>query len=977
MRECKAIITVATGRHGTRQFPVQRVESYTTQQSLDNDADQFSIDIGDSRDQLGLCLDRDNEIRVQLFLDNEKHKLIPIFNGIADVAQRGTDLVLSTQGRDTPSSLAVDSDALPGRWKHVNPETWIKNRAKNLGITNSRIANMSFINSLYTDGSEKEWALWYRIARTKGFYMWTDHIGTLIIDKLGYSLSPSYKFGEPPRGKSASGWHGVTTVTQVSNKQGRIRRVLLYGEQGAKKSGKAMVAQGIDTTIGSWRKKTLSIATSTTAKNQSELKQAADEEVFESIVGAVELEVTVQDTGIIILQNRMCVVNLPILGLSNEPWFIVGVERSGGADGMTQTVRLRQKSFALSKRVPDAPTLQTGTGSADNKPAASIGAALAGMPGIKWADSFVRATNEFGVPAGWEFATFLGVLLAICDKETGGTFNNCREGDASTNWQDYDQWVNSGDRLSSTKTAQELELQYQKTFANAKGNSLNPFKGREAGVGPMQLTYITFKQWADQYGWNGVAKTGEYAGGRWNPDSNIRASARALVNFGKQNPPANPTDPNSIWIAVKRYNGSTTDEYVNAVKAKYDQVYASEAQAAIASVKTLPVGSAVSSFDIPGHGVLDLPANTPDEAKKAITFCLRRLGDAYKWGGTGPLYDCSSLVTAALASAADYLRTAVVEPVQGKTHGDTTYTLFDKGKKVTKDNLLPGDLVFFRGVPPEHVGMYLADGLFVHDPSTGDVVKVSSVNDDWYAQRWSGARRFVNWFNAGSHNTSGPQAPTGTGARRVMIQAGHDEGGHGDQPYGHTGESGAPGEVSFTISVRDRVLALLDADPHFAPIKGSAWSASAGPTASAGDDVDFTGDMFISIHYDADNAGGSRYFFGWPTGRGASVLAQSTKLRDKIITEYNAISGHPTRDTGSDNSVEALYGYYAWGHPSRTSPNDIDHTPNVPARLLIETGEGGSPGGSDRPWLTSHIPAIARAIYRGICSYYGYNPVGS
>jgi cell wall-associated NlpC family hydrolase len=50
---------------------------------------------------------------------------------------------------------------------------------------------------------------------------------------------------------------------------------------------------------------------------------------------------------------------------------------------------------------------------------------------------------------------------------------------------------------------------------------------------------------------------------------------------------------------------------------------------------------------------------------------------------------------------------------------------------VSREALEPGDLVFFNGLG--HVGIYIGGGQFVHAPHTGDVVKVSSLSDSWYA----------------------------------------------------------------------------------------------------------------------------------------------------------------------------------------------------------------------------------------------------
>lgn len=760
MRTCSAIITLTQGRGGTKQYPVQRVETYTTEQSVDNDADAFTLNIGDSDNKLRACLERDNEARLNLFLSDLKGKLHPIFTGIADQIQQTEDMTLSFHGRDTNSALAVDSDSMPGQFLKIMPKALIQKRAAALGITHTSIAPMSILQTITADGSESEWAFWYRIARMKGMYIWSDENGMLIIDKLGYALAPTYKFGVAPRGQNQAQWLQVENETFTSDKT-RQRKAIVYGESGAIKktaiakavTGTAMVAQGIDVTIRNWKRKPVSISTSTTAKTKKELKTEADDTIFESIVGAQEISLTVRDTGVLIRQNRMCQVNLPDQKISGI-YFIVGVTRQGGPDGLTQVVRLREKGFALSKRIPTAPTLTKDA--SINRPVASIAAAIASLGTVRWPDAFVRATQEFGVPAGWDVAVFLTALLTLCQKES--SFTNVREasskGISHVEWLPFDQWVNSPSIINKKESESNLETLYQQTFSNAAGNQFNPFyPDREAGVGPMQLTTLAYKQQADQFGWARKSAIGEYDGGRWNPESNIRAAAKAFVGKLQASPPADPTNPKTIIIGFERWNGSgpAAVAYGKSAYAIFTGLL-KQIQTSIASVAPVGANSTDGTFSVPsadGSHEINLPANTPDDARKAINFCRARLGQRYKWAGTGPLYDCASLVTAALASASAGLRAVLDEPSEGH-HGDTTYTLFAKGRflSVPKDNLLPGDLVFFEAKSPdkpEHVGMYLDDGLFIHDPHTGDFVKVSSLGEDWYRDKYAGARRIVLW----------------------------------------------------------------------------------------------------------------------------------------------------------------------------------------------------------------------------------------
>jgi cell wall-associated NlpC family hydrolase/prophage tail gpP-like protein len=773
IRKCQAIVVVQKGRGGSTQHRVQRVESYTTDESMDQDADSFTITIDDSSRELEAALDRDNEVRVNLFINDGRGDLVPIFTGLADSVEREKSYTLSITGRDLPSALATDTDALPQRWKHVQPAAFIEQQAHTLGIASTTIHKMSQINTLFTDGSETVWAFWYRIARMRKCWMWTNHLagGTLIVNQLGYSLWTPHLLGDPPKGQPRNNWQQVEEIIQISTKQGRKRRIIVYGAavKKGKTAARPLIQQGVDTTIPSWKKQPVSVMTSTVDKTNEELKTRADNEIFESIVGAVEWQLTVRDTGQLIQQNRMCRINMPhYMPVGN--YFIVGVTRQGDANGMLQTVRVREKGFALSKRVPDPPVLaKTKTSVSDDyKPAASISSQLqtSGVGRKEWADYFVRATREFG--GSWDFAVFLGALMAICEKETG--FRNIRQ-NTSVSALNGIEWFalepgppSPGTTLPPGQTIGPVKPtdpahgtsgeQYSKDFANEGHNADNPMSPNSAGVGPMQLTDQGIKDVADNMGWNGVKKVGELDGGRWNPESNIRAAAKLLFEKGQIAPPTNPLEADQIWINVQRYNGSgpAAEAYRIAVKKLYDSTYGPAALASVTLPKSIPPGTTDTHVNIPGHGQLVLPDDTPDVARKAIAFALSKLGDPYLWNGSGPYFDCSSFCGAALASASGDIKGEIDYPYPGH-HGWDTTDYFKPGRfnAVDKDALKPADLVFFvsdgTAAAPGHMGMYLDDGLFIHDPHTGDVVKVSGLNEDYYVQNYAGARRVVNWTN--------------------------------------------------------------------------------------------------------------------------------------------------------------------------------------------------------------------------------------
>lgn len=103
-----------------------------------------------------------------------------------------------------------------------------------------------------------------------------------------------------------------------------------------------------------------------------------------------------------------------------------------------------------------------------------------------------------------------------------------------------------------------------------------------------------------------------------------------------------------------------------------------------------------------------------------LTACANSfLGVPYLWGGTTPAgFDCSGLVQYC------YREVFNIELPR------TTYYQCEVGVEVPFEELLPGDLLFFAdGGDVHHVAMYLGDGYYVEALHTGDVVKITAMND--------------------------------------------------------------------------------------------------------------------------------------------------------------------------------------------------------------------------------------------------------
>jgi len=139
--------------------------------------------------------------------------------------------------------------------------------------------------------------------------------------------------------------------------------------------------------------------------------------------------------------------------------------------------------------------------------------------------------------------------------------------------------------------------------------------------------------------------------------------------------------------------------------------------------ETNPLGVAAVSPE----GVSVAP---PSRYGGAVGIAMQYLGIPYVWGGASPSqgFDCSGL-------------TMYVYAQLGVSLPHYAAAQYNVGVPVSKEDLQPGDLVFFNGLG--HMGMYIGGGQFIHAPHTGDVVKISSLSDPWYAATWVGARRVV------------------------------------------------------------------------------------------------------------------------------------------------------------------------------------------------------------------------------------------
>jgi cell wall-associated NlpC family hydrolase len=186
---------------------------------------------------------------------------------------------------------------------------------------------------------------------------------------------------------------------------------------------------------------------------------------------------------------------------------------------------------------------------------------------------------------------------------------------------------------------------------------------------------------------------------------------------------------------------SRQQSLLSSIKGQIAQIIAAErarqlqmaaaAQARLAAAHR--VSQAQAQDTVVGASAIAPQADTvvapPSSFSGAVGVAMAQLGKPYVWAASGPdSFDCSGLIIYAFSAV-------------GRSLPHSTYALYNLGVPVSRDQLQPGDLVFFDGLG--HAGIYIGGDQFVHAPHSGDVVKISSLNEGWYAGSYDGARRIL------------------------------------------------------------------------------------------------------------------------------------------------------------------------------------------------------------------------------------------
>ena len=125
-----------------------------------------------------------------------------------------------------------------------------------------------------------------------------------------------------------------------------------------------------------------------------------------------------------------------------------------------------------------------------------------------------------------------------------------------------------------------------------------------------------------------------------------------------------------------------------------------------------------------------------EKGQEVALYAMGLIDTGYRFGGKNPEagLDCSGMVAYIYNKAA------------GVKVSGSAADIARKGRQIEREDLRPGDLVFFntRNAPFSHVGVYIGDGRFVHAPSSNGKVRIDQLGATYYAQRYEAARAYFD-----------------------------------------------------------------------------------------------------------------------------------------------------------------------------------------------------------------------------------------
>lgn len=212
---------------------------------------------------------------------------------------------------------------------------------------------------------------------------------------------------------------------------------------------------------------------------------------------------------------------------------------------------------------------------------------------------------------------------------------------------------------------------------------------------------------------------------------NTNGSRIATVSMGSV---ATILSRDGAWYKVKISNGKT-----GYIRGDFLNAYAPRTSGGRAAT---PASNYVASKNVP---------HDPTSSNVLISRAKELIGTRYVYGGmTTRGFDCSGFVS------------YVYKTQRGITLPRRSRDQATAGVAISKSDLKPGDLVFFRtgrSSVVNHSGIYIGDGKFIHSSSAKGRVRIDSLRTGYYNDRYVTARRVSKGNSSASAPAAKPSVP--------------------------------------------------------------------------------------------------------------------------------------------------------------------------------------------------------------------------
>lgn len=194
---------------------------------------------------------------------------------------------------------------------------------------------------------------------------------------------------------------------------------------------------------------------------------------------------------------------------------------------------------------------------------------------------------------------------------------------------------------------------------------------------------------------------------------------------------------NSGWYKVI-YNSSICyirSDFVDLTEIPYENKDSANSPKFFRGGKSTGIAPSAAALNgTAASGTSSAPSVSGVTGAQILAEAQKYLGTPYVYGGASPSgFDCSGFVYYVLKQL-------------GFSPYRTPADQYKHGTSVSKDNLKPGDIVFFANTYASgisHVGIYAGNGQFIHSPNSRSTVSYSDLTSGYWANHYYGARRMA------------------------------------------------------------------------------------------------------------------------------------------------------------------------------------------------------------------------------------------